>query len=179
MRVLTAIPGLIRVPVAFGWSLLERVASEVLRGAGVLPSRDGAHPAPAGPEAAATAPAGAAPARGERRPARDERARPGPRAQPRARRRPPPPPPPPAEAKTVDEEPVLAGEFAEPGAEDGAGPQLRVEEPWEGYARMSARDVVAVLSDAGPEVVAAVRLYEATHKGRRSVLQAADRRLRD
>jgi hypothetical protein len=52
------------------------------------------------------------------------------------------------------------------------------EEPWEGYARMRAADVQRSLRDASPEALAAVRLYESTHKNRRTVLSAVDRRLR-
>src|SRR5215211_5242430 len=38
----------------------------------------------------------------------------------------------------VDEEVVLVAETAEAGAEDGAGPELRVDPPWEGYDQMTA-----------------------------------------
>ena len=38
----------------------------------------------------------------------------------------------------VDEEVVLVAEVAEEGAEDGAGPELHIDEPWEGYDRMAA-----------------------------------------
>jgi hypothetical protein len=41
----------------------------------------------------------------------------------------------------VDEEVVLVAEVAEEGAEDGAGPELHIDEPWEGYDRMAAVEV--------------------------------------
>jgi hypothetical protein len=50
--------------------------------------------------------------------------------------------PPPAPAH-VSEEPQLVEEFAEPGAEDGVGAAVHVEEPWEGYAQLTADQVVA------------------------------------
>src|SRR5437588_4127883 len=40
----------------------------------------------------------------------------------------------------VSEEPELVEELAEPGAEDGAGAELHIREPWEGYRDMSARE---------------------------------------
>ena len=73
----------------------------------------------------------------------------------------------------------LVAEVAEPGAEDGAGAELSVAEPWEGYATMRADEIVARLRDAPAAEAAAVELYEVTHKSRQSVLKAAERRLRD
>ena len=107
---------------------------------------------------------------------------------------PPPPPPPepepmpdpdpipkrppvPETVKTEDDEPEFVATFADEGAEEGAGAELRVDEPWEGYDGMKATEVVRALADAAPEAVAAVRLYEAAGKKRRSVIEAAERRL--
>ena len=67
--------------------------------------------------------------------------------------------------------------FAEPGAEDGASAELQVEEPWEGYAEMTAAEVARRLSKSSVAEVAAVELYERNGKGRKGVLQAAERRL--
>jgi hypothetical protein len=78
----------------------------------------------------------------------------------------------------VDEEPVLVAEAAEEGAEDGAGPELHIEEPWNGYAKMTAADIRDRLSAATPVEAAAVELYESTHKNRRSVMDAAGRALK-
>jgi hypothetical protein len=103
-----------------------------------------------------------------------------PPAQPRPAAPPPrpaaPPPPPPTEGH-VSEEPVQVAEFAEPGAEDGPGPELEIDEPWDGYARQDARTVVQLLSTVGRESAAAIELYEASHRNRRTVLEAAQRRL--
>ena len=78
----------------------------------------------------------------------------------------------------VDEEVVLVAEIAEDGAEDGAGPELHVEAPWEGYDKMTAADIRDRLAAASPTEAAAVELYETTHKNRSSVLDAAGRALR-
>jgi hypothetical protein len=93
-------------------------------------------------------------------------------------RRPPPEPPRPARAKDVDEEPVLTAEFAEEGAEDGAGAEVHVEEPWEGYRDMKVADVTARLATATATELAGVQLYESSHRKRRSVLRDVERRLR-
>jgi hypothetical protein len=84
----------------------------------------------------------------------------------------------PPEATHVSEEPTLVREEAEPGAEDGAGAAITVREPWEGYARMSAREVIARLADATPAELAAVSLYETGNRSRQTVLEAVQRQLR-
>ena len=81
--------------------------------------------------------------------------------------------PEPPEPPHVSEEPVLVAELAETGVEDGAGPELRIDEPWEGYSSMTATEIRRRLRQADAATVAAVRLYEAAHKGRSTVLQAA------
>ncbi|HSO98475.1 MAG TPA: hypothetical protein VLP43_05955 [Solirubrobacteraceae bacterium] len=68
--------------------------------------------------------------------------------------------------------------LAEPGAEAGAGAAVHVREPWKGYARMTANDVIARLAQASREELAAVTLYEVGHRGRKTVLAAARRQLR-
>ena len=78
----------------------------------------------------------------------------------------------------VDEEVVLVAEVAEEGAEDGAGAELRIDEPWQGYDRMAAVEVCDRLAAATVELAAAVELYESTRRSRRSVLEAAERALR-
>jgi hypothetical protein len=92
---------------------------------------------------------------------------------------PTPAPEPPAEEEHVDEGVVLVAEVAEAGAEDGAGPELDVEEPWENYDRLTAEEIADRLSAASREAVAAVQLYEAVTKSRDSVLEAAEHRLHD
>jgi hypothetical protein len=43
---------------------------------------------------------------------------------------------------------------------------------------MAAREVIARLGDASPAELAAVELYERTHRSRQTVLEAAERRLK-
>jgi hypothetical protein len=78
----------------------------------------------------------------------------------------------------VDEEVVLVAEVAEEGAEEGAGAELHINEPWDGYDQMTAPEISDRLAAAGAELAAAVDLYERTRKSRRTVLEAAERALR-
>jgi hypothetical protein len=78
----------------------------------------------------------------------------------------------------VDEEVVLVAETAEEGAEGGAGPELHIDPPWDGYDEMTAADVRDRLAAATPTEAAAVELYESTHKSRRTVIDAAARALK-
>jgi hypothetical protein len=87
-----------------------------------------------------------------------------------------PPAAPEREPVHVSEEPELVVEVADKGAEEGAGAEVRVDEPWEGYDRMTAAAIRGRLRMEGTAVAAAVRLYEASHKGRSSVLEEAGRR---
>jgi hypothetical protein len=90
----------------------------------------------------------------------------------------PPRTPPEPEPPHVSEEPVLVDAFSEPGAEDGAGAELHVEEPWSGYDQMNAKQVVARLGEAGPAELAAVQLYESGHRARQTILTSVARELR-
>ena len=103
-------------------------------------------------------------------PARGHRRHPEPRE--------PEPPPPPAPPEHVDEEPVLTAEFAEEGAEDGAGAEVHVDEPWDGYGEMKVPEVIARLAWASNIELAAVQLYESSHRKRSSVLRDVEERLR-
>jgi hypothetical protein len=109
--------------------------------------------------------------------------------EPRAEPEPAPAPAPPARAVPprdepedvpdhVSEEPVLVEEFADPGAENGAGPEIEVAEPWPSYGTMKADEVIARLEDTTPAAVAVARLYEQANRRRKTVLAAADRRLK-
>lgn len=88
------------------------------------------------------------------------------------------PEPAPPEPEHVDTGVEFVASFSEPAAADGAGAEVDVAEPWDGYAAMKAADVTKRLADASPEEAAAVELYEATHRKRRSVIAAAERRLK-
>ena len=91
---------------------------------------------------------------------------------------PPPSPEPVPEPAHVSSEPELVEAFSEPGAEDGAGAQVRVAEPWPGYRHLKARDVVARLPTATREELAAVELFELAGANRKSVVVAAQRALK-
>jgi hypothetical protein len=78
----------------------------------------------------------------------------------------------------VSEEAVLVDELAEPGAEDGAGPEVHIDEPWDGYESMNAKEVIARLAGSSPAELAAVALYERGHRSRHTVLAAVERELR-
>ncbi|HEY1592810.1 MAG TPA: hypothetical protein VGF81_13530 [Solirubrobacteraceae bacterium] len=78
----------------------------------------------------------------------------------------------------VSEAPELVDAVAEPGAEEGAGASVHIEPPWNGYDHMKAADVVDRLTGANAAELAAVQLYEANAKGRKTVLEAAGRELR-
>ncbi|HEY1567171.1 MAG TPA: hypothetical protein VGF68_09145, partial [Solirubrobacteraceae bacterium] len=111
-------------------------------------------PDPRGQPASPTRPAPAAPPR----PAPPASAAPPPPAPPASAAPPQPAPPasaappqpaPPASAAPppaapqpphVSSEPQLVQESAEPGAEDGAGAQIRIDEPWPAYRSLKARD---------------------------------------
>ena len=85
---------------------------------------------------------------------------------------------PPAPAH-IDDEPELVAESSDPGAEDGAGAELHVDEPWDGYRSMKAADIRDRLALADAAQLAVLQLYESTHRKRRTVLEAAERRGRE
>jgi hypothetical protein len=86
--------------------------------------------------------------------------------------------PTPIEPEHVSEEAELVEESADPGAEDGAGAQIRIGEPWPGYRTMKAAEIVARIESGSPAELAAVELFEMSGRKRKSVLQAAERALR-
>jgi hypothetical protein len=138
-------------------------------------ARRGEPPARRAPTAAGRAPAAARePARGATPPVQEEPRREEPPAPPAWAESPPAPPGP---EEPVSEEPVLVAEVADAGAEEGAGPEIEVAEPWPGYDRMKAAEVVTRLEQASPAELAVTQLHERANKHRRSVLEAAERRL--
>jgi hypothetical protein len=84
----------------------------------------------------------------------------------------------PPEPAHVSEEPTLVAESAEPGAENGAGAELRVDEPWPGYAKLTAAEIRDRFASASDEELAAIELYESTHRRRRTIIDAAADALR-
>ena len=91
----------------------------------------------------------------------------------------PSPDPPPAAAPVhVSEEPELVEEFAEPGAEQGAGAEVHVAPPWDDYDRLNAKQVISRIASADPAELAAVQLYEGGNRRRQTILNAVERELR-
>jgi hypothetical protein len=78
----------------------------------------------------------------------------------------------PLEPVHVDAEAEIVEEFAEPGAEDGAGAQITVDPPFDSYDALRAADVVARLRGADAALLGTIALYEQTHRKRRTVLDA-------
>ncbi len=72
---------------------------------------------------------------------------------------------------------MLVEEFAEAGAEDGAGAQVTVDEPWKGYRRMTAQDVLDHIEGASQAELAAITLYETANRHRHAILSAVERQL--
>jgi hypothetical protein len=89
-----------------------------------------------------------------------------------------PPDPLPGEPEPPVETPTeIVAEVADAGAEDGAGAELHVAEPWDGYAALTADEVIARLEHATPEELAVVAMYERLHRDRATVVEAAERAL--
>lgn len=84
----------------------------------------------------------------------------------------------PPERAHADEGETLVEEVAEPGAEEGAGAQIRIAEPWDGYAQLKAPEVIDQLAGRDQAELAAVELYEFAHRKRQTVIDAAKRELR-
>jgi hypothetical protein len=77
----------------------------------------------------------------------------------------------------VSEEAEIVETVAEPGAEDGAGAEVHVAEPWNGYREMKADDVIDRITGATVAELAAVELYELSGRSRQSVIDAVRREL--
>lgn len=91
---------------------------------------------------------------------------------------PAPPVPEPATPAHISAESTLVRETSDPGAEDGAGAQIHVAEPWPGYRKLKAADVIDRLRGQDTAELAAVELYELSHRGRKTVLDAVRRESR-
>jgi pyruvate/2-oxoglutarate dehydrogenase complex dihydrolipoamide acyltransferase (E2) component len=80
-------------------------------------------------------------------------------------------------ADRVDREAVVVAESADDGVCGGAGAQIRIGEPWEGYGSLTVKQINDRLADANPETLAVARLYETANRNRVTVLKEIDRRL--
>jgi diacylglycerol O-acyltransferase / wax synthase len=72
----------------------------------------------------------------------------------------------------------LGGEGEEtPAATNGPGPEVHVQEPWEGYRRMTAAQIVERLGGEPEGMAAIVQLFEVQHRRRAQVLRATEHAL--
>ena len=80
----------------------------------------------------------------------------------------------------VEAETELVAKAADAEASEAPpGPELHVDEPWEGYRRMKVDEIVSRLEGQSPEVLAAVELYETTHRHRGGILNVVRSAARD
>jgi hypothetical protein len=84
------------------------------------------------------------------------------------------------ERPIIPEEPVeveeeLVEQVAERGAEVSPGPEIEIDEPWAGYARMTAADIRARLRSETTAVAGLVEIYERANKGRKQVIEASEK----
>jgi hypothetical protein len=193
MRSLLTLP--VTLPYRIARAGLSLASSVVGRALGHGGGHDSATPpvyaraAPSAPPAPAPSrprPPGAAPA--PVAPLRRERPAPPPAATPRpaARRRPvtvdeppPPPPAPPTPPEAVPPEPTPGQAAREREARreaeatpDSPGPEIHIDEPWPGYRKQPAGEIVARLNGADDATRAVVRLFESRHRKRKTVLSA-------
>ena len=78
----------------------------------------------------------------------------------------------------MSEEPELVAESADPDATEPPGPEISVDEPWSGYRRARAGEVIARLPDISREELVVAQLYESSHRRRTTVLEAIERQLK-
>ena len=69
---------------------------------------------------------------------------------------------------------AAASSSARPRAAAGVGAEVHVDEPWEGYDAMTAREVLDRLVGADEATLAVVRLYETANRNRATVLRATE-----
>jgi hypothetical protein len=93
---------------------------------------------------------------------------------PRGERKPTAPAPPPAEERFKRDSDDDEDELVE--TEGAAAPSatIRVDEPFNGYDKLKAPEIVARVRESDDATKAVVRLYEQTHKKRKSILSATE-----
>jgi hypothetical protein len=55
------------------------------------------------------------------------------------------------------------------------GPEIEIDEPWEGYPRMTAAEIRRRLASEPPAVAGLVEIYERANKGRKQVIEASEK----
>ena len=93
---------------------------------------------------------------------------------PHGERRPTAPAPPAPEERFKRDDEIEADEVVESEGSASPGATLRVDAPWDGYDAMKAGEIAQRIRGGDPATKAVVRLYEQTHKKRKSVLAATE-----
>jgi hypothetical protein len=75
----------------------------------------------------------------------------------------------------IEVEEELVEQVAERGAETTPGPEIEIDEPWEGYARMTAAEIRERLRSETPAVAGMVEIYERSRKARKQVIEASEK----
>ena len=93
---------------------------------------------------------------------------------PRGERKPTSVAPPPREERFKRADPEEEDTLVETEGAADPGATLRVDAPFDGYDRLKAPEIVARVRESDAATKAVVRLYEATHKNRKSILAATE-----
>ena len=93
---------------------------------------------------------------------------------PRGERKPTAVAPPPAEERFKRDEDEDEDEVVETEGAADPGATIRVDAPFDGYDRLKAPEIVARVRESDDATKAVVRLYEQTHKKRKSILSATE-----
>jgi hypothetical protein len=91
---------------------------------------------------------------------------------PRGERKPTAPAPPAPEERFKRDEDQVEDELVETEGSAAPSATLRIDEPFKGYDKLKAPEIVARVRESDEAVKAVVRLYESTHKKRKSILAA-------
>ena len=75
----------------------------------------------------------------------------------------------------VEVEEELVEQVAERGAETAPGPEVEIEEPWEGYDGMTVREIRERLRSETLAVAGVVEIYERAGKARKQVIEASEK----
>lgn len=84
---------------------------------------------------------------------------------------------PPVPEPHIETEDELVASSSDSGAENGAGAQVGIGEPWAGYRQMHAPEIVDRIALADTAELALVQLFEAANRNRVTVIRAVEGRL--
>jgi hypothetical protein len=75
----------------------------------------------------------------------------------------------------IEVEEELVEQVAERGAETTPGPEIAIDEPWEGYDRMKVAEIRERLRTESPATAGLVEIYERAGKARKNVIDASEK----